>query len=158
MRAAFSNDFEELVFPPVEDQRIKLGIKWKNFNRTVSAGELSDGILRFLFLITVFSLPSLPSLIAIDEPAMYLHPTVLPIIAEYAVGASERGTVVIFTTHSSQFLDAFEEITPTITVTKLENGETILKTIDEEELIYWLKGYSLGNLFRSGELENVYVL
>ncbi|MDQ3815871.1 MAG: chromosome segregation protein SMC, partial [Armatimonadota bacterium] len=83
-----------------------------------------------------------------------LHPSMLPIVAEYAVDAAQR-TQVIFTTHSDQFLNAFADTKPTITVAKWENGETTLSIVDEEALAYWLKEYSLGKLFRSGHLENM---
>ena len=78
----------------------------------------------------------------------------LPIIAEFAVEAATR-TQVIFTTHSDQFLDAFRDMRPTTTVAKWENGETTLTTLDDAELAYWLQDYTLGKLFRSGELENM---
>jgi hypothetical protein len=52
-------------------------------------------------------------------------------------------------------LDAFVETKPTTTVAKWEHGETILHTLKEEELDYWLKEYSLGSLFKSGELEQM---
>jgi len=58
-------------------------------------------------------------------------------------------------THSPQFLDAFKDVNPTTTVAKWENGETILTTLSDEKLGYWLKEYSLGTLFRSGELEQM---
>jgi len=77
-----------------------------------------------------------------------------PIVAEYAVDAAER-VQVILTTHSPQFLDAFEDTKPTTTVAKWVNGETILKTLSGEKLERWLKEYSLGLLYRSGELEDM---
>lgn len=154
MRAAFGDDFEELIFPPAADQRIQLRIRWKSLKREQSAAELSDGTLRFLFLLTVLASPSLAPIIAIDEPETGLHPSMLPLIAEYAVDASKRSQVIL-TTHSPQFLDAFEETRPTTTVAKWANGETTLQTLRDEDLDYWLKEYSLGNLFRSGELEQM---
>ena len=78
----------------------------------------------------------------------------LPIVAEYAVDAATRSQVIL-TTHSPQFLDAFAGTIPTTTVTKWENGETILQTLKGEELDYWLKEYTLGSLFKSGELEQM---
>ena len=78
----------------------------------------------------------------------------LPIVAEFAAEASRR-VQVIFTTHSDRFLDAFRDVRPTTTVAKLENGETTLTTLDDKELAYWVEGYTLGSLFRSGELENL---
>jgi predicted ATPase len=154
MHAAFGDDFDELVFPPAADQRIQLRVRWKSLKREQSAADLSDGTLRFLFLLTVLASPSPPPLIAIDEPETGLHPSMLPIIAEYAVDAAMR-TQVIFTTHSPQFLDAFVDTKPTTTVAKWENGETTLKVLADEQLDYWLKEYSLGALFKSGELEGM---
>lgn len=152
MRAAFGNDFEELIFPPAADQRIQLRIRWKSLKREQSAADLSDGTLRFLLLLTILANPTLRFPVAIDEPENGLHPSMFPIIAEYAVEASKR-TQIIFTTHSPQFLDAFTDTKPTTTVAKWEGGETQLKTIAGTELDYWLKEYTLGELFRSRELE-----
>jgi predicted ATPase len=154
MRAAFGNDFERLVFPPeaAADQRIQLRVRWKSLNREQSAADLSDGTLRFLFLLTVLSSPDPAPLIAIDEPETGLHPSMLPIIAEYAADAARR-TQVVFTTHSPQFLDAFGTTAPTTTVVKWMEGATELKTIEGGELEHWMKDYSLGALHRSGELE-----
>jgi len=152
MHAAFGEDFDELIFPPAADQRIQLRVRWKSLKREQSAADLSDGTLRFLLLLTILASPSPPPLIAIDEPETGLHPSMLPIIAEYAVDAATR-TQVIFTTHSPQFLDAFTDTKPTTTIAKWENGETTLKVLEGEQLDYWLKEYSLGALFKSGELE-----
>ena len=85
MQAAFGDDFEELVFPPASDQRIQMRIRWRSLKREQSAAELSDGTLRFLFLLTVLASPSSAPVIAIDEPETGLHPSMLPLIAEYAV-------------------------------------------------------------------------
>lgn len=154
MQAAFGDDFEELVFPPASDQRIQMRIRWKSLRREQSAAELSDGTLRFLFLLTVLASPTPAPIIAIDEPETGLHPSMLPLVAEYAADAANRSQVIL-TTHSPQFLDAFVGVRPTTTVAKWENGETILQTLKEEELDYWLKEYSLGSLFKSGELEQM---
>jgi predicted ATPase len=155
MRAAFGNDFEELVFPPAAaDQRIQLRVRWKTLKREQSAADLSDGTLRFLFLLAVLASPSPAPVIAIDEPETGLHPSMLPIVSEYAVDASLR-TQVILTTHSPQLLDAFTETEPTTTVAKWSEGATTLEILDSERLAYWLKEYSLGALFKSGELEEM---
>jgi predicted ATPase len=152
MYAAFGEDFDELIFPPTSDQRVQLRVRWKTLQREQSAADLSDGTLRFLFLLAVLASPNPAPLIAIDEPETGLHPSMLPIIAEFAVDAARR-TQVIFTTHSDQFLDAFRDTKPTTTVASWEDGQTTLTTLNGDELDYWLKGYSLGSLFRSGELE-----
>lgn len=154
MRAAFGDDFDELVFTPAADQRIQLRLRWKSLHREQSAADLSDGTLRFLFLLTTLASPSPAPVIAIDEPETGLHPSMLPIVAEYAVDAANRSQVIL-TTHSPQLLDAFRDTKPTTTVAKWTDGQTILKTVSGEELEYWMQEYTLGALFRSGELEEM---
>lgn len=154
MHAAFGDDFEEIVFPPDADQRIQLRLRWKGLKHAQSAANLSDGTLRFLYLIAILANPNPPTLIAIDEPEMGLHPSMLPIIAEYARDASKR-TQVILTTHSAELLDAFSEFEPTVTVAKWIEGQTHLEVLSGESLRYWLQGYTLGKLYRSGELEDL---
>ncbi len=152
MRAAFGDDFVRLLTPPAEDTRVHLQVKWQSLSEPMSATELSDGVLRFLVLIAILSQPDPPPLIAIDEPETGLHPRMQHIIAEYAVEAS-RKTQVILTTHSPEFLDAFRDTIPKVTVAFWEDGQTVLKTPPEDVLKDWLKQYTLGSLMSSGELE-----
>ncbi|MFO7899262.1 MAG: AAA family ATPase [Planctomycetota bacterium] len=153
MYAAFGDDFDKLLTPPAEDGRVQLRIKWKSLKDSLSAYELSDGILRFLLLITILSQPNPPPLIAIDEPETGLHPRMMSIIAEYAAEASEK-TQVILTTHSPEFLDAFRDTIPKVTVAFWEDGQTVLRSPNPDVLQHWLKEYTLGSLMSSGELEN----
>jgi len=154
MRAAFGDDFEELAFPPAADQRIQMRIAWRSRDRQDSAADLSDGTLRFLFLLAVLANPTPPALIAIDEPETGLHRSMLSIVAEYAREAATR-TQVIFTTHSPEFLDAFGSEVPATTIVERREGETILRMVSGDELSYWLKQYTLGELYRSHELETM---
>jgi predicted ATPase len=153
MKAAFGEEFEELSFQPAADQLIQFRLVWKSLRREQSAADLSDGTLRFLFLLAVLANPAPPPLIAIDEPEMGLHPSMLPIIAEYAASAAAR-TQVILTTHSPAFLDAFRTV-PTVTVVHWSEGKTKLEVRSGEELAYWLKQYTLGEIYRTGELEAI---
>ncbi len=97
-------------------------------------------------------MPKPPPLIVIEEPEQGLHPTMLPIVAEHAVDASLR-TQVVFTTHSPYLLDSFGDTRPTTTVLECREGQTVMETLSEERLDYWLQAYSLGKLFTSGILE-----
>ena len=152
MRAAFGEDFEELLFPPDADQRIQLQIRWRSLQRERSAADISDGTLRFLFLLAVLANPSPAPLVAIDEPETGLHPSMLPIVAEYAREAASKAQVIL-TTHSPEFLNAFGDGAPTTTVVECREGETVLRVLSGDTLAYWLKDYTLGELYRSSELE-----
>ncbi len=154
MKSAFGNDFEELVFPPAADQRIQLRIRWGSLQREISAADLSDGTLRFLFLLAIFINPKPPSLVAIDEPETGLHPSMMKIVAEYAVEASRKSQIIL-TTHSAEFLNSFTETIPTTTIMSWEEGKTKLRIVNENDLKYWLKDYTLGNMFTSGELDSL---
>lgn len=129
MGAAFGEEFEDLVFPPAADQRIQLRVRWKNLRREQSAADLSDGTFRFLFQLAVLASPSAAPLIAIDEPETGLHPSMLPIVADYASDAAQRSQVIL-TTHSPAMLDAFRDTVPTTTIAVWEHGHTVLKTVE----------------------------
>lgn len=154
MKVAFGDDFEKFVFPPASDGRIQLRLRWKSLEREQSTADLSDGTLRFLFLITVLANPNPPTLIAIDEPETGLHPSMLPIIAELAADAAQKSQIII-TTHSAELLDAFTKFKPTTTIAKWDNGKTSLNVVSEKTLSSWIKEYTLGKIFRSGELEEL---
>jgi predicted ATPase len=153
MRAAFGREFEELRFPPDLGQgRVQMWVKWRSLKKPISTDMLSHGTLYYLFLITALADPDPPALIAIDEPELHLHPSMLSLVAEYAMDAALRSQVV-FATQSPEFLDCFTKKEVTTTVVTCENGETQLKNVGGERLARWLKDFRLGELFRSGQLE-----
>ncbi|MDZ4799087.1 MAG: AAA family ATPase [Bryobacteraceae bacterium] len=153
MTAAFGSEFEDIVFPPAADQQIQMRIQWRSLKREQTAADVSDGTLRFLFLLTALANPEPPAIMAIDEPETGLHPSMLPIIADFALEACKR-TQIIFTTHSPDFLDAFGGKLKSATVVSWPQGRTTLETKTGQELEYWLERYSLGELYRSGQLEH----
>ncbi len=152
MTAAFGNDFAQLEFIPAGEGLIQLAIRWSGLRKLRSAYDLSDGTLRYLFLITVLAQPKPPPLIAIEEPEIGLHPGMLPIVAEYAADAATR-TQVVMTTHSPEFLDAFREPVVTATVFGRRDGETILAVLEPDKLRDWLHHYRLGEYLRTGEYD-----
>ena len=152
MRAGFGEEYERLEFQPAAAQQIQLSVQWKSSSQPHAGSDLSDGTLRFLFLLTVLSHPEPAALVAIDEPETGLHPSMLPVIAEYAEAASER-TQVVMTSHSPEFLDAFTGMSPHVTVCHWEQGQTHLYGLAPETLGRWLEQYRLGHLFTRGDLE-----
>lgn len=152
MKAGFGEDYQRLAFQPAAAQQIQLAVQWKSSSQPHAGADLSDGTLRFLFLLTVLSHPEPAALIAIDEPEVGLHPSMLPIIAEYAADASQQ-TQVILTSHSPEFLDAFTALSPHVTLCHWEEGETHLFELNSEMLGRWLEQYRLGHMFTRGDLE-----
>lgn len=154
MVAAFGEDYDTLVFPPAADKQIQLRIRWKTLRQERSASDISDGTLRYLFLLTILAHPEPGSLIAIDEPETGLHPAMMRIIAEYADAMSKRSQVII-TTHSAEFLTACGGFIPGTSIIEWKEGASLIRQVSEEKLIYWLEDYTLGSLFASGELEGM---
>jgi predicted ATPase len=104
--------------------------------------------------MAILASPNPPSLIAIDEPETGLHPRMMGIVAECAMDAATR-TQVVLMTHSPEFLDAFRDTQPTVTVADLVDGATQLRTPSAEDLAYWLEEYTLGDIYRTGQLESM---
>ena len=123
----------------------------KNLHRPVPATRLSDGTLRFLCLISILCHPSPPPLTCIEEPEFGLHPDILPLVAELLIDASHR-TQILVTTHSDILVDALSHVPEAVLVCEKESNATAIRRQDQEELREWLKEYSLGDLWRSGEL------
>jgi predicted ATPase len=94
----------------------------------------------------------LPPLICIEEPEVGLHPEAIQIVAEALVEASER-TQLIVTTHSEALIDALSDRPEDVLVTErdFDNG-TQFRRLDKDQLSLWLERYSLGQLWRKGEI------
>jgi predicted ATPase len=69
--------------------------------RPMAARELSDGTLRFLYLVAALLTPRPPELLVLNEPETSLHPGLLAPLAELVAGAARFAQVVV-TTHSEE--------------------------------------------------------
>lgn len=119
--------------------------------RQIPATRLSDGTLRYLCLLAVLLHPEPPSLVAIEEPELGLHPDLLPTLSDLLVQASERSQLIV-TTHSDVLVDALTDKPESIVVCEKCAGQTSMGRLDKDELAKWLAEYSLGNLWTSGQL------
>jgi predicted ATPase len=117
----------------------------------IPATRLSDGTLRYLCLLSILCHPSPPPLICIEEPEIGLHPDILPIIADLLIEASHK-TQLIVTTHSEVLIDALTKHPEAVVICEKHNGSTQMKRLEYDELKEWLQKYSLGDLWRKGEL------
>ncbi|MBF0529870.1 MAG: AAA family ATPase [Deltaproteobacteria bacterium] len=145
----FNNDFTH-ASTRVLGGTVQVYLHEKNLE-AIPATRLSDGTLRYLCLLCILGHPTPPPLICLEEPEIGLHPDILPAVAELLIEASQR-TQLIVTTHSDVLVDALTEIPEAVVVCEKENGQTAMKRLSEDDLATWLQKYTLGQLWRKGEL------
>ena len=86
------------------DGRLLLRLKDAPFSEPVLAKFASDGTLKMLSYLTVLNDPDPAPLIGIEEPENYLHPRLLPGLAEECRQASEKSQMFV-STHSPYFVN-----------------------------------------------------
>lgn len=117
----------------------------------IPSTRLSDGTMRYLCLLAILCHPSPPPLICMEEPELGLHPDAIPEVAKLLRTASQR-TQLIVTTHSPTLVDAFTEDPESIVVCEKHEGQSHLRRLDAGQLEGWLGDFSLGKLWRAGEV------
>ena len=95
---------EKVEAEPLADGRLLLRIKDAPFATPVLSRFASDGTLKMLAYLTLLHDPEPPKLIGVEEPENFLHPRLLPELAEECRAASER-TQLLVTSHSPLFLN-----------------------------------------------------
>ncbi len=96
---------ERVLSETMPDGRLLLQIKDAPFADPVLARFASDGTLKMLAYLVLLYDPTPPPFIGIEEPENFLHPRLLPELAEECRAACER-TQLLVTTHSPFFLNA----------------------------------------------------
>lgn len=94
---------EKVLAEPMEDGRLLLQIKDAPFERPILSRFASDGTLKLLAYLTILQDPSPPQFVGIEEPENFLHPRLLPELAEECRSASDHSQLLV-TTHSPFFL------------------------------------------------------
>jgi predicted ATPase len=128
---------------------VQIFIRETGLTLPIPATRLSDGTLRYLFLIALLLDPTPPPLICIEEPEIGLHPDILPVVAEMLIEASQR-TQLIVTTHSDALVSALSP--ESVLICDRDDRGSHLRRLDPEPLKKWLENYSLGDLWRMGEI------
>ncbi len=149
LRTGFPN-FDRLNFPPVAAGTLAMTWKDKTSSHPFYMHQLSEGTLRFLWLVTLLYSPGLTAVTMIDEPEVSLHPELLSILADLFRDASNR-TQLIVATHSDRlvrFLTPEEIISTTID----DDGSTHFTWGTEFDLEGWLKDYTLDQLWQMGRI------
>lgn len=146
----------------LDDGRLLLQVKDAPFSTPILARFASDGTLKMLAYLTLLYDPEPPRLIGIEEPENYLHPRLLPELAEECVQAAER-TQLIVTTHSPFFINQLRASQVRV-LYRDTDGYTRSKRIADMTGVtamldagaslgdLWMEGYfEVGDPFASGE-------
>ncbi|MEA5623039.1 AAA family ATPase [Nostoc sp. UHCC 0251] len=130
---------------------VQIFIREEGLIQPIPANRLSDGTLRYLFLMALLLDPTPPPLICLEEPEIGLHPDILSTIAEMLIEASGR-TQIIVTTHSDALVSALSEYPESVLVCERDEKGSNLHRLEPDKLKNWLENYTLGDLWRMGEI------
>ena len=98
--------------------------------RWASADQESDGTLRSAALLTALVQSPPPSLIAIEEPELAIHPGALTVLRDFILDA-QRHAQIVLTTHSPELLDHFDA--DYIRVVHRAGDATRISAMDEDQ-------------------------
>lgn len=144
---------EQVNADVMPDGRLLLQIKDAPFEQPILARFASDGTLKLLAYLTILYDPDPAQLIGIEEPENYLHPRLLPELAEECRQATAR-TQLLVSSHSPFFVNALrpEEVW---VLYRDENGYTRARRAAEMKGIreFIEEGALLGHLWLEGHFE-----
>lgn len=149
LRAGFP-DFERLNFPPVAAGTLAMTWKDRKSKHPFYMHQLSEGTLRFLWLITLLQSPGLTDVTMIDEPEVSLHPELLSLLADLLREASQR-TQLIVATHADRLI-RFLKPSEVLTINVSDDGTAEFTRADELDLDRWLEEYTLDEVWRMGQI------
>ena len=130
---------------------IQLFLHESGLSAPIPTTRISDGTLRFLAMLAVLLSPRPPSLLCFEEPELGLHPDAISLMGELLLDASQKMQLVI-TTHSDALLSALGNQVESVLVCENNGHGTTIERLDAERLTYWLKDYTLGDIWRIGEI------
>ena len=149
LNAAFP-DFAELNFPPAATGMLSMTWKDRNFTQPIYANELSEGMLRFLWLTALLQNTELSAITMIDEPEVSLHPELLDLLSQM-MRETSADTQMIVATHSDRFV-RFLKPEEVYVMDINEDGETVVTCASNLDLERWLSDYSLDEVWQMGRL------
>jgi predicted ATPase len=141
--AAFP-DFERLNFPPVAAGILSMTWTDRNFSQPIYVHELSEGTLRFLWLVTLLQSQNLTTITLLDEPEVSLHPELLRHLV-YLMREASKHTQLIVATHSDRLIKFLKP--KEVLICDLEEGEAKMTWADTLNLDQWLADYSLDQVW-----------
>lgn len=147
----FNQNYEDLRVT-IEGGFAQAQVVERGLSAKIPATRLSDGTLKFICLLAALFNSGGSSLICFEEPELGLHPDALRLVAKALVEVSERVQIIV-TTHSTDLIDALSGTPEAVVVCErdFDNG-TEFHRLKRLKLEQWLERYSLGELWRKGEI------
>jgi predicted ATPase len=137
---------------PMQDGRLLLQIKDAPFERPVMSRYVSDGTLKMLSYLVVLMDPEPPQFVGIEEPENFLHPRLLPELAEECRAASERSQLLA-TTHSPFFLNGMRPEEVRVIYRDEKGYSQVQRAVDIQGVSEFVEaGASMGHLWMEGHL------
>ena len=141
---------DKVFAEPMPDGRLLLQIKDAPFDQPILSRFASDGTLKMLSYLIVLHDPDPPQFVGIEEPENFLHPRLLPGLAEECRKASATSQLLV-TTHSPFFLNSVRAREVRV-LYRDESGFTQAKLAAEIPTIndFIAQGASMGELWLEG--------
>jgi len=147
---AFCDSIEDFTIR-IHGGTVQLFLHEAGLHQPIPATRLSDGTLRYLCLLSILCHPDPPKVICIEEPELGLHTDVLATVADLLIEASGR-TQLFVTTHSDVLVSALTNTPESVLVCERTDAGTSMRRLEKKPLEEWLEKYSLGELWRMGEI------
>jgi predicted ATPase len=141
---------ERVEAEPMPDGRLLLQIKDAPFEQPVLSKFASDGTMKMLAYLAVLYDPEPPRFIGIEEPENFLHPRLLPELAEECRAAAEHSQLLI-TSHSPFLLNAMRAEEVRVLYRDEQGFTQAVRACDIQGIPEFIKaGASLGHLWMEG--------
>ncbi|MCH9018356.1 MAG: AAA family ATPase, partial [Chloroflexi bacterium] len=142
-------ELEELEFPLAGAGHVNMTWKQSNFSQPFYSNQLSDGILRLLWLVTILHTVPDDGLVLLDETELSLHPQWLMLVVSMLRKASARTNVLVATQSAElvRWLQPDELVIADLT----EAGTTLTPATETKDLNKWLEEFSLAELWTIAE-------
>jgi predicted ATPase len=161
IRLGLGDHVQDIRARVVGEGYIALNLRFRGIDQDIPISSLSDGEVAYLAFVALFRLARKEmgrgerTLLAFDEPEMFLHPATLARV----VGLFEReakARPVVIATHSDALLDALSTPDAVRVCEMNEARATTIRQLDADSLREWLADYrGVGALRAEGYLRQV---
>jgi predicted ATPase len=137
--------------------QVALALTVQGLAEPIMAADLSDGQLSWLAFIALTRLNAGRSLLAVDEPELHLHPSLLGRVVTM-LASPPGGAPVVLSTHSDRVLEMLDNPADAVRVCSLSDSRAQISRVDASELPRWLEQFGdVGQLRAAGYLSRVLV-